>query len=221
MSDIRSLGRISYKIDGPIKKEILPLFSIPVCLFELDIDKTYQNKIEKIINNLDYRIIENANCCISENVHIFKDKVFNKLSKKIKECVNYFNDEIMQYESNNFEITTSWATRCDKNQESMRHKHSNNMYSAVYYNKCKEDHSHLTFFNHQYNPHGYELRPKTDSLFNAGNWSIVPRDNLLVVFPSYLYHQIQKNVGNEPRQSIACNLRPTGQYGMSDSLIIK
>ena len=219
MSDVASIGRLSYKIDGPIKKEILPLFSIPISLYKLDLDKTYQNKIEKKINSLSYRIIENGQGCISNDVHIFKNKIFDKLSKKIKECVNFYNDEVMQYESNDFEITTSWATKCDKNQESMRHKHSNNMDSAVYYNKCKKDHSHLTFFNQHYNPHGYELKPKTDVQFNAGNWSILPEDNLLVVFPSYLYHQIQKNVSDEPRFSIACNLRPTGKYGMSDSFI--
>ena len=204
-----------------MNKEIIPLFSIPICLFDLDINDTYQNKIEKTINNLDYRLIENGNGgCISDSVHIFNNKIFDKLNFKILECVKYFNNEVMQYKSNEFKITTSWATRCEKGQESIRHKHSNNMYSAVYYNKCSKEHSNITFYNYNYTPHGYELESETYNLFNAGNWSVIPRDKLLIVFPAYLYHQIQKNTSDNPRYSIACNLRPTGQYGIGDSIIL-
>jgi uncharacterized protein (TIGR02466 family) len=200
-------------------KETLPLFGIPVCIFDLDIDDAYQKKIQKIITNLDYRMIQDGKGFISTDLYLFKDKAFNKLNKQILESLNFFNEKIMQYKKNDLKITTSWATKCETRQESIRHKHSNNMYSAVYYNQCYDSHSHITFYNYNYTPHGYELEVENYNPYNAGNYSVIPRDKSLVVFPAYLYHQIQPNLSNRPRYSIACNAQPTAPYGIGDSII--
>ena len=81
-------------------KETLPLFGIPVCIFDLDIDDAYQKKIQKIITNLDYRMIQDGKGFISDDLYLFKDKTFSKLNKQILESLNFFNEKIMQYKKN-------------------------------------------------------------------------------------------------------------------------
>jgi uncharacterized protein (TIGR02466 family) len=115
-----------------------------------------------------------------------------------------------------FKLTTSWSTKCEKNQESERHKHCNNMYSAVYYNTCDKDVSKIVFYNNNWAAHNYELEVVNYNYFNSGQWSILPKSKSLIIFPSFLYHKISKNTSDKIRYSIACNFVPVAPYGMSD-----
>tara|TARA_Y100000289_G_scaffold21981_1_gene21266 strand:- start:279 stop:893 length:615 start_codon:yes stop_codon:yes gene_type:complete len=201
-------------------REALPLFATPVCIFDLKISDSYQKKLQKILVNLDYRLIRNGKGCISDELYLFNFKEFKILNDTILDCFHYFHENVMQYQKNKLKITTSWATKCEQRQESVRHKHTNNLYSAVYYNQCPKGHSNITFYNNNYAPTGYELECEDYNFYNSGNYSVIPRDKSLVVFPANLYHKIQPNLTDKTRYSIACNAQPTPPYGIGDSIIV-
>ena len=52
---------------------------------------------------------------------------------------------------------------------------------------------------------------------NSNAWVITPRPKLLLLFPSYLEHEILLHNVNTDRNSLAFNIVPTGRWGMSDS----
>jgi len=51
----------------------------------------------------------------------------------------------------------------------------------------------------------------------TSNWKLNPKKNMLVFFPSYLYHKIEKNTSDEVRHSLAFNIMPDGATGKVDS----
>jgi uncharacterized protein (TIGR02466 family) len=200
--------------------KIIPLFATPICLFDLEIDNEKQNIIEDLLKNIKYIKTEDADAHISENLYLFKKYPELKIiEQKITKSILLFNEQVMKNKKINFKVTTSWASKCLKNQESISHKHCNSMYSAVYYNKINKQSSDIVFYNNNWNGHNYELDVTSYNEYNSSKWSVTPRDKLLIIFPSFLYHKIAKNFSKSPRYSIACNSIPIPPYGVGDNFI--
>jgi len=199
---------------------VIPLFAVPVGLYTLNISTKQQDKIEQILQNIDYGPTnQGGGAGISKNLFLFKNKNLKFLQKKILDCICTYNENVFQYKKTKFKVTTSWATICQKNEESERHKHCNSMYSAVYYNKCDEDISDISFYNNNWTSNNYDLETTEFNTFNSSSWSFKPKDKLLIIFPSSMYHRILKSYGEINRYSIACNFVPKPPYGYMDSFV--
>ena len=107
-------------------------------------------------------------------------------------------------------VTTSWLTAIEPNATPIMHRHSNSWFSGVYYFQDLS-YSGLEFKN----PIERDIDLKNSKL--TGNWRLEPKKNRLVVFPSYLYHKIEKNTFDEVRHSLAFNIMPDGTTGKVDS----
>lgn len=153
-------------------------------------------------------------------------KSFNLLDSFQKEkeiIISYFNrfkNNIMQYDNTNFVMTTSWGTRCLKNQVSEYHNHKNCFFSAVLYLDDVDAGGELIFSNSGLNV-GNLLLNRADNInpFNTDSFYIRPKKNTIVIFPSFLMHKISRYFGENPRYSIAMNFMPTGILGYDDSSI--
>ena len=88
-------------------------------------------------------------------------------------------------------------------------RHSNCWFSGVYY--FQDSYSGLEFKN----PIERDIDLKNNKLTN--NWRLQPKKNMLVFFPSYLHHRIEKNTFDEVRHSLAFNIMPDGTTGVVDS----
>ena len=106
-------------------------------------------------------------------------------------------------------ITTSWLTAIAPNATPTLHRHSNSWFSGVYY--FQDSYSGLEFKN----PIERDIDLKNGKL--TSNWKLNPKKNMLVFFPSYLYHKIEKNTFDEVRHSLAFNIMPDGTTGKVDS----
>ena len=106
-------------------------------------------------------------------------------------------------------ITTSWLTAIAPNATPTLHRHSNSWFSGVYY--FQDSYSGLEFKN----PIDRDIDLKNGKL--TGNWKLQPEKNMLVFFPSYLHHRIEKNTFDEVRHSLAFNIMPDGTTGKVDS----
>ena len=62
------------------------------------------------------------------------------------------------------------------------------------------------------------IKDKQDAnIHNSKEWFVKPKKNLLLFFPSYLWHAVMNNTSDNPRHSLAFNFIPIGEYGVSDS----
>ena len=121
----------------------------------------------------------------------------------------------------NFEITTSWLTKCEKGEESTLHLHGNSFWSGIYYygeNYCES--SPIEFENPLVNhirDYGFYVIPEKATQYNKLVERVLPTKNMLIMFPSYLKHRIGTHTSDISRYSLAFNIVPIGHYGGGDS----
>ena len=197
----------------------IPLFATPVTIYEMEF--VDQKSINKILHSVKYDIIDKKpnHSSISNSLNILREhEELKGLKVKIDQAINNYSELIIGNSECKFELTSSWATKSEPGQSSEEHSHSNNMFSAVYYNDNAENTGNIRFFlsNSQ---SSFQINPKNYTVFNSNYWDLPVKEKTLIVFPSYLKHAIMKNKSDKIRYSIACNYHPIGLYGQGDSLV--
>ena len=110
-------------------------------------------------------------------------------------------------------MATSWLTAIEPNETPVMHRHTNSWFSGVYYFQ-DSPYTGLEFKNPI--ERDIDLVTKGSLL----NWRLQPKKNMLIIFPSYLHHKIEKNTFDEVRHSLAFNVMPDGATGDVDSKFI-
>jgi len=121
------------------------------------------------------------------------------------------------YEGVPFKLTTSWMTKLGKGDKIHLHNHQNCMWSGVFYfDEYTEKDVGLSFQNPI--PKDFQFvigRSKWNPM--TKDVTVQPEHNLLIFFPSFLYHYGDRLNESEGRKSLAFNFVPTGLYGIGDS----
>ena len=139
-----------------------------------------------------------------------------KYSKKI--LTKYLNEFIKENfnKSCQYKITTSWMTKLGVGERVHPHNHRNSMWSGVFYfDEYTEKSCALSFVN----PIQREIPLKLDDYKSntmTSDVSVEPEHNLLILFPSWLFHYSQPNEEKE-RKCLAFNFMPKGLIGIGDS----
>ena len=128
------------------------------------------------------------------------------------------------YKKKKYVITTSWITKTLKGGYSHNHRHRNSFWSGVYYfqDEYEDGSAELCFSNpnEQLADVIFEENDiKEDVIVNSNSAIFNPEPKLLLLFPSYLGHQILHHGINTERLSLAFNIMPTVQWGGADSAI--
>ena len=130
--------------------------------------------------------------------------------------------DYMQYRDKDYIITTSWLTNTTKHTSSSTHKHQNSFWSGVYY--YQDDYpiktAPITFHNPIQEITSFNYADddiETYNLKNTNTFSVKPESKTLLLFPSYLYHQIMEHDINTNRLSLAFNIMPNCEFGNMDS----
>jgi len=188
---------------------ILPLFPSNIILLTIDknTDQLKDNKIFHPTNNnvsgeikTDFRSLE--------RFPRIKKILLTEFNKVMKD---------MDYDCD-FRISTSWFVSIEKGQEGHPHIHKNSFYSGIYYyDEYDEDSAGIEFESPIATLSDFHLVPKNYNVSTSVSTAIKPQKNLLIFFPSYLRHKIQRHLGETSRYSLAFNIVPTGQYGCGDS----
>lgn len=197
--------------------EVFPLFSSPVCsmIVQEDLGEYYEQ-----LKNCDF--FENTGIIYANKTFMSVDRQildsYSELKTIILKYFNLFKDDVFHYSNTEFEITTSWMTKCYKNSYSQSHCHHNSYFSGVLYFEDYSDESSIVFRN-------YDVKStlKIDSvdcnIFNQNEWKINVSKNKILFFPSYLYHNIDFHYSENIRYSLAFNLLPIGVIGTLDSAV--
>jgi uncharacterized protein (TIGR02466 family) len=195
--------------------DLLPLFACNVFSTILKVDKTELLK-DKYFNNsiqADDETLKksNPNYRILENYPHIKKAILNEWLKVARNIFNY---------QTNFVITTSWITKNEYGMSSQFHHHKNSFYSGVYYFDTYDKNSApIQFATPLVNHPDFLIEPSAYNVYNCPSWSTHPKTDLLIMFPSYLDHRVALHKSKTPRRSLAFNIAPVGEYGISDSKI--
>lgn len=195
---------------------LMPLFASNLVLVNLD--KKFNNiDKDKIKFNLS-TLGKNQNTDISDSMYVLED--YLELGHHILDIFHEFTFNTLKLKTK-FTFSTSWFTRCKPNDFCRFHNHCNSFYSGLFYFDDYDDNSGDICFlnpNNQIEKFLITIKDKQDAnIYNSKEWFVKPKKNLLLFFPSYLWHAVMNNTSDNPRHSLAFNFIPLGEYGVGDS----
>jgi len=198
--------------------EIYPLFSSVVCGFiaEENFDEEYKKLKNELFDKTSSEIPNNQ--YISKNKQVLDN--FSSLNKIIFDHFNDFKNNTLKYETTDFKISSSWMTKTPPNAFGEYHKHKNCFYSGVLY--FQDDISCIQFQSYNVDNQSIKINDPTErNIYNSTSFKFKPQKNLILFFPSYLYHRMEYNSSGRTRYSLAFNFTPVGEIGKgSDSYMI-
>ena len=185
-------------------KKIVPLFSTPLYISHIDL---LDNEIN-FIKNTNYLRVELNNGYMSKNKNILKNKSLKNLNKQIIEHLNFYKKEIFDISNNiNVFVKHSWSMKHIKGDRSEKHFHENSLISGIIYVKTPEKSGNIIF--HKKNSIINDISPLIKlnfnkfNLFNSGAWNLDVKENMIVLFPSYLDHSTEVNESNDERYCLS------------------
>ena len=196
--------------------QMLKLFPTPLGITTITEDISV---LENKIGDLQYEKIGDGTSQISLRLDILKD--FPEIEQiLLKKFIEYMGD--ISPNLSNFQITTSWVTRClaRSGNSSSVHTHKNSMYSGVLYlSDCKSS----GYFKMQDPLEDikvfYTGINRSPTEFSASTFMMKPEKYDLIFFPSYIRHSITEYNEKNIRYSLAFNIVPVGQFGNADSTL--
>jgi len=137
----------------------------------------------------------------------------------------YVNEIIKPKYKLDFYITQSWQNIFHPGGTLGGHTHPNSIISGVFYVSAPKD-DQLFFHDPHWNfKHPIEIEPEEFTPWNSQTWPFPVNNNDLLLFPSWLAHEVQENkVATTDRISISFNVHAKGMFGSEErknELILK
>jgi len=175
----------------------LSLFETPLWISQLDLN------IEELKKSV-LEFSKTSPCMDRSNNGGYQGHGFidETLFSEIKQNIPIVDDNPIE----DFDIF-SWVNINSKNHSNHRHCHLDTtiFLSGVYYISVPENSGHIRF----YDPRGHLIRYYKDSAYYYGGFSyqyITPEPNMILLFPSWLEHDVETSNAEEDRISIAFNI---------------
>ena len=117
-----------------------------------------------------------------------------------------FRDMAWNLKDQKTKITSMWAVINKQNASNARHIHSNNYISSAYYVKAPPKCGNIIFYDPRSVTSFRYPKITNPNQLNSTVFSVQPKEGLLVLFPSYLYHSVDMNQTDEERIVISFNI---------------
>jgi uncharacterized protein (TIGR02466 family) len=183
------------------------IFPETISVYQLNIKEEI---LENFINKLNFIKVTSFH---NDEPNTFTSKESNVLDNfiELKNKIIFCCDDYLKnkFKLNiNFEIIDSWATMTKKNGYSRKHSHAHSFLSGVFYPFLKEK-AKIKFYR-RYVSDFWDLSPDEYNINNSDCFTVEVKTNDLIIFKSYLQHEIVKYNGKNNRYSIAFNVTPIG-----------
>ena len=191
-----------------MKKEIIDIFKVPVssALLNLKNKKELEQEIFKIKNN-EGRFVSNLSGYQSYDIE--NETVFTPLLNNIKKIGAAFAEELGL--TNKLKINNFWININKFKDANTLHNHPDCILSGAFYVKVPKNSGPIVFRHPAASiiPLYFNKHIKHFTAYNSAFWKIDPKDNQLLMFPSWLEHSVEPNMNPiEERITIAFNLTP-------------
>jgi uncharacterized protein (TIGR02466 family) len=198
--------------------EVIGVFPIPVHRMhrKSDLNSLEKKEIEDIIKE---GMIKNSSNSNSNNSYIFNGNL-KKLKQFCEQQLKIYVEQIINPKKElDFYITQSWLNITKPGEYHHKHHHQNSIISGVFYISTEKDDT-ITFSDP--NAKIKELimfESKEFNLWNTVNWKFPVANNTLVLFPSWLEHNVEPNEkATRNRISISFNTFVRGVLGKQNDL---
>ena len=187
--------------------EITSLFSIPLGdhHYDDDLGDLEEECIRR--STLDSgRVVSNSGGWQS-NAITSDDDFFSEFILEIEEQANNFAKELEIYQK--VKLSNLWININGYKDYNRRHNHPESIISGVFYVKVPDKSSKLRFFHPSVNLMVRDWGLNVDfkcNKYTSSIWEIFPEDGKLLLFPSWLDHEVDQNLSQEKRISISFNL---------------
>lgn len=194
--------------------QIHALFPTAVMVFQLDEPIT---ELElKTIQGLDYHA--NTGNRTSDNNHVFDLKALSRLGDFATECLNqYVRSVIVPSTDIQAYVTQSWTNYTKGTEFHHTHHHANSFLSGVIFIESNQ-HDKIQFHSPVYKNLMLKSPTTEYNHFNAETWWIPAEKNSLVIFPSWLTHEVPTTHRDTDRISLAFNSFVKGTVGENRAL---
>ena len=116
-------------------------------------------------------------------------------------------DEIgWEYVPNKQRVVAMWAIINKKNSYNVKHNHQNCYLSSAYYIKKPENSGDITFYDPKESKTYRFPEVEKHTNYSAESVTIKPEEGDLLIFPSYLYHDVGVNLSDEERVVVSFNI---------------
>jgi hypothetical protein len=195
--------------------KIFPLFSIP--LLQLHATDYVNDVID--LNNIPYEEFYNNRSQQYTMNSLDQNILLDERFKNIKDIIDagvaeYVYGQLKIPPTINLKLVCSWMLLGFPGCITSTHMHTNSMFSGVFYIKSEENCGNIVFTPYQsqmtYTTPTVRPYPTEYNIFNSLTWTVTPKTNDLLVFPSHLQHEVTENVSDTVRCAIAFNYFLTG-----------
>lgn len=163
---------------------------VEVITLSLNIPQEYKYKCIEEVYRLGDTMNNKTNLkCIMSSYNIWNEsQVFNLLLDNIYKTIDKISRSSQLIDkdiSSTFKMVEAWSAIYKEGHYALPHSHKPYQISFVYYLKSNGN---------------------TPLVFNNSKFEVIPMDDMLVIFPSYITHNVPKHIGKEDRICIAGNL---------------
>jgi len=189
--------------------KIYPLFPIVTTQEILkpgltDEEKEFLNSFE-LKNNIFNK--DSINCRVLDSKELVRLKDF--LTQSIN---HYLNAVIKPATSCELYITQSWVNHTNKGERHHKHIHPNSIISGVFYVNVVSEKDRIIFFNNR-EQQLIKIDSASHDEMNSFAWWFPVQNNLLILFPSYLPHEVAEVETESTRVSLSFNTFIKGIIG--------
>ena len=175
------------------------------------IDIHHEKKERYVLNQGGYQ---------SRDIHNEVDEEFVRLKKEINQYLQIYHSEVfkgMAFNKENVKqnLVNMWVNINEQNHYNDLHAHPFSTLSGTFYinHDCSKEQGDI-IFKHPKNlyigvDHWPEGLVETPNLVTSGAVNIVPKSNMLLIFPSWLEHKVEINLKNDSRISVSFNSIPS------------
>ncbi len=199
-----------------MKNAIYPLFPYPLMVCAKNYEFT--NSEKEYISELE--MIDNIGNMMSKNDKVLDSKELSDLKLFMDEQIFNFKKNLLKIkDQNEIYITQSWVNNSNPNEFHPKHKHPNSVISGVMFLDESND-GNLTPIRFHRTLDMFPLQFSFDDLneFNANCREFDPVEGMLMLFPSLLEHDVDKNTSDRVRTSISFNTYVRGIVGGREQL---
>ena len=200
------------KTNNNMDNEYIQMFSVPMqkTVLELNIDSLIEFCYE--MKRKDEKGVELSNLggWQSDNVGDETHTEFVKLKTEIEDAANIYHREIQLKKTYNQKIDNIWVNINQKGHCNALHNHVGAVFSGVFY-LTKGETSPIDFENPLKDINIHYWRKAIIGEWNSVNsvsFSLHPKPNTLLIFPSWLQHKVSMNKENTDRISFSFNTIP-------------
>jgi uncharacterized protein (TIGR02466 family) len=198
--------------------EIDDFFPIPVgnAVVNIELSEDESNFIKK---EYDKKSIRNVGNKMSENKYILENDCMKNLKVILTDYINDFFIKVFEPNTDvRLFITNSWLNWSNNGEFHHLHYHANSLISGVLYLDASDGDS-ITFWNPNCLLGNMRIKSPETGKWNSKSWKCPIKKNELIVFPSYLKHEVENrpNVCRGTRISLAFNTWFKGQIGGADN----